>query len=638
MGRPFIKELSEIWQSYQWSASVDLNFSRSDLEKIISFPTLAVASGGSLSACSYLSLLHQSYGSICKVITPLELYYSKKLIRNSNVVFLSASGKNSDILFGFNLAIQYEARNILSICMKKGSRLAKESSKYSIAQVIDFNHPSGKDGFLATNSLVSFFVILSRIYDQFRPVQDTSLNNSFYNFISSFSKSLNEEFTIQVLYGGWATPVAIDIESKFTEAGLGNVLLADFRNFAHGRHNWFDKKKKQSAIVALITPSEKDLALKTLSLLPKTIPRLTIETDDNTAAGSVELLIKSFHLVNTIGKLKGIDPGRPGVPDYGSKLYNLKYFSLYKKRSDETNKHNLAILRKINSSGIISLRNEEYDFWLNSYKQFLNKVNSSKFTGIVFDYDGTLCSSEERYDGPSEKVKQELLRLIQANIIIGIVTGRGKSARIDFQKFIPKKYWKNIVMGYYNGSQISYLDNNKLPDSSFPKDNSLEQLLHQLKSHSFISKLITEKKLVIDPRPKQLTVEIKEIEIGNLIKDVLLDLVAKFDFKDIKVLQSSHSIDIILNSVSKLDILKECGDLAKKNNKNTKFLCIGDCGKWPGNDYQLLSSEFSLSVDQVSADPDTCWNLASHGIKNIDATVEYLQAIDVDKYFFKIKL
>jgi hypothetical protein len=51
-----------------------------------------------------------------------------------------------------------------------------------------------------------------------------------------------------------------------------------------------------------------------------------------------------------------------------------------------------------------------------------------------------------------------------------------------------------------------------------------------------------------------------------------------------------------------------------------------------------LATEYSLSVDQVSSDPDTCWNLASPGIKNKDATLEYLRAIAVKENFFEINL
>lgn len=42
-----------------------------------------------------------------------------------------------------------------------------------------------------------------------------------------------------ILYSAKSYPVALDIESKFSEGAVGNTQLADYRNFAHGRFNWF---------------------------------------------------------------------------------------------------------------------------------------------------------------------------------------------------------------------------------------------------------------------------------------------------------------------------------------------------------------------------------------------------------------
>jgi len=638
MGKPFKKELSEITNTYKWAAEVELQLDEKKTNELVSSPALAVGSGGSLSACSYLSLLHQSYGNICKAVTPLELYYSKNILRNSNVIFLSASGKNSDILFAYNLSVKQDAKNILSICMKTASLLAKQTQKFSIANILEFNQPSGKDGFLATNSLVSFFVMIARIYKKFNSTLKEDFGKAFHISVKSFVEQLDTNFTIQVLYGGWGTPVAIDIESKFTEAGLGNILLADFRNFAHGRHNWFDKKKQQSAVLAIITPDEKALALKTLSLLPQHIPKLILESTDNTPNASIELLIKSFYLVNEVGEHSRIDPGRPGVPAYGSKLYNLKYANFYKPSVEKSTLSYLAISRKIKTTRQISLSKEQYLFWEDSFNNFRKKITSANFAGIIFDYDGTLCASDDRYIGISESLKAEFLKLVYGNLIIGIVTGRGQSVRKDMQKCIPKEFHKNIIIGYYNGSQTAHLGDNNMPDASSPKANSLAKIVQLFDSHQLLSKFRFEQRLSIEPRPEQITIQIKDFETGPLIKEILLDLVAKFDFADVKILESSHSIDIIMASVSKLNILEQCIILAGKGKKKLNFLCIGDCGKWPGNDYQLLSSEFGLSVDQVSTDPDTCWNLAGHGIRNIDATIEYLRAIKIKANSFTIKL
>ena len=58
-------------------------------------------------------------------------------------------------------------------------------------------------------------------------------------------------------------------------------------------------------------------------------------------------------------------------------------------------------------------------------------------------------------------------------------------------------------------------------------------------------------------------------------------------------------------------------------------LCIGDKGIWPGNDFELLSTTYSLSVNEVSIMPESCWNIAKVGSKNIKATLEYLNNLEI---------
>jgi len=70
-----------------------------------------------------------------------------------------------------------------------------------------------------------------------------------------------------------------------------------------------------------------------------------------------------------------------------------------------------------------------------------------------------LCSQEDRFKRKLDnEITFELNRLLKAGITIGIATGRGQSVREDLQNTITNKsYWKNIVVGYYNGSDIGYL-------------------------------------------------------------------------------------------------------------------------------------------------------------------------------------
>lgn len=220
--------------------------------------------------------------------------------------------------------------------------------------------------------MVAYFTLISRIYGKTPSLQNLIPDNLFIQNITTFTDQLYEDFTLIVLFGGWGKPVAIDLESKFSESGIGNVLLSDFRNFGHGRHNWFDKKKIQSAIVAIISKDEEEIAQKTLDLLPSEIPKLLIRSEEQMENASLELLVKSFYLVKEIGKVKGIDPGRPGVPPYGSNLYNLKYSKLFREKAGTSEKLKNAVMRK---SGNLSFLDDEKSFmlWKDAYENFRKK-------------------------------------------------------------------------------------------------------------------------------------------------------------------------------------------------------------------------------------------------------------------------
>jgi len=627
MGKPFEKELYKIEDTFQWAIKQDVSELRSELLHNKLIPLFIVGSGGSLSACHYAAISFQQYGVMAKAVTPLELFYSQNVLRNSNILFISASGKNTDILFGYKTAINCEPNRIYSLCMKKDSPLAKLAADTSISKHYEFDNPSGKDGFLATNSLISFF---SLIYNVFKPVSDsdslTITNKGSLNELEVFLKKVSPNHTFNILYAGFGYPVAVDIESKLVEAALSDVITSDYRNFGHGRHHWFAKRKANSAIIAIITPEEELIAQKTLSLLPSDIPTLVIRTSYNNSFASIDLLIQSFYFVDGLGKLQNIDPGRPGVPDYGSKLYNLRYTSLFKEKNDIPNLERIAILRKVKVPSINALGDEERIFWSNAYKKFKDVLNNTEFGSVIFDYDGTLCSSSSRYTGIDKNITKELVKLLDKGLAIGIATGRGQSVRNDLHNKIPAKYHSSVVVGYYNCADIGTLKNTHLPNKKGVKNVLLQNIFDLIKSYPFPEAVCPELK------PNQVTVEIKDKKDWQKVRSIIIDLVLSKNYFGIQILESSHSIDIIDQaSTSKLNILSYCKKIAKKNAKSQNCLCIGDKGQWPGNDYQLLSSPYSLSVDEVSSLNEMCWNLVPPGIKNTKATLYYLSHLVFNK-------
>lgn len=624
MGKPFNSELENLQKSLLWAKNCNLDNYHFFFD-FLKYPNIVVGSGGSMSVCALVSLLHSQSGLLSVFSSPLDFNYLKHAVdTNTNVIFITASGNNTDILFGYKNAIELHPRGIYNFILSKDSKLLKHAEKYSVSKSFQFEPPIQKDGFLATNSLIVFFTLFSRIYSVDVKIDNVIPEQKFLKEIKTFVEKLENDFTLIVLYSGWSKPVAIDIESKFSEAGLGNILITDYRNFGHGRHNWLDKKKTQTAIISLVTNEDLDLITKTLSLIPENIPILKINSEYFNANGSIDLLAKSFYLVNEIGIIKDIDPGRPGVPSYGQKLYNLNYQSIYKTKNKTINDRiKIAIEKKYkNINGITNKK--LLNFLVNESSLALEKLRKTKFGGFVFDYDDTLIAKENRYNFPDEKIIKILITLLENDIKIAIMTGRGKSIREKLIQKIPSSLQSKLIVGYYNGGIIIPLSE-ELKLNENPHE-LLSKISQRLNSYNEISDLFE-----VALRDTQLTITVEKIPESTIIKSILKDIIRELT-DDVEILESSHSIDIIPKGVAKTLIFKYFDN-------DIKLLCVGDMGKFGGNDYRLLSSEFSLGVNEVSQHPERCWNFAPSGVICDKATLYYLNKVKIlEKGVFKINL
>lgn len=368
--------------------------------------------------------------------------------------------------------------------------------------------------------------------------------------------------------------------------------------------------------------------------MPKTIPTLVLRSNFNYALGSIDLLVQSFSFINALGEKVGIDPGRPGVPYYGRKLYNLAYSNTLSKKEKNklTKRASISIKRKLKTNNFSLIDSKLLKLWINSYNTFVENLKKATFGAIIFDYDGTICSSEERYTGPSKEIIDKIIDVLDSGYLIGIATGRGKSVRETLQKQLPERFWKNVIIGYYNGSDCGFLNNNRLPNKKKVTNKSLSKI------HTTLKTLTDLYKINLELRPNQITVETSDIRRWSFVRDLIIQRIKTNSIDDIQILDSSHSMDIIPISVSKLNTVSFVKDHLRKNSLPEDVLTIGDKGQWPGNDFMLLESKYSLSVDEVSTKLNCCWNLSSLGFRNVSATIEYLNFLVFKKDGIKIKI
>ncbi len=284
----------------------------------------------------------------------------------------------------------------------------------------------------------------------------------------------------------------------------------------------------------------------------------------------------------------------------------------------------LALRRKF---GHISSDNKKLKTQLNHLRIFTKKLSTVKFGSIIFDYDGTLCNTENRFNGLSKNIGNLLTTLLKNGINIGIATGRGKSVRNELQKIIPKNYWEKILICYYNGSEIGRLNENFIPDKNINDEKEISEILPILKNVTYLPK-----NTMLEKRSHQISIRLLENEVPKIFSDIKKTLC---DFKTIKILKSQNSIDVVHKSSSKLNLFR----IIKSNTSPTlSVLCIGDQGEFPGNDYELLNSEFSLSVDKVSDDMNSCWNLLPINVIGEKGVLSYLENSKIMHNFFTLSI
>lgn len=627
MGKNFSKELETIDCIYRHAMECDCQVIIKFLKKYYSDFFLLVGSGGSYSVATAVEYFCVQAGIKAKSVTPLEVQQYKMQIKESAVIIFSAGGKNSDSKNIYSFISKLEPKGVLTVCMCLGSPLAKMQKKNNHNYLYEYKMPVYKDGYLAVESLLSSIIIFAKAFSE------VTENKFFKSDIKELGlPSLPDIYevlqknSIIVLYGGLSQAAVIDLESKFGEAALGNVQLVNFRNFAHGRHFWLSRYATDTSIISFIDNENYELAKKTLELLPKDIPVCKIELQHDGIDGFFEAYGYVLRIVESAGIINGVDPGKPKINEYGKKLYHLNVRSKAIEWLKNIDKDPIArsVYRKMKNSF------DNYQKYYELLKKEYNHLTCTSFKGLIFDYDGTLHDK-----GVDNIVENEIFKIINElmdnGIAVGIATGRGKSVKCELIKVLSARHHSDVVIAYYNGGCIGTLLDEKIPDKkSVVVPNEFCQIINNFNSvrEQLSAKINFDG--IDDKNPYQLSVM---GEISCRDKNLLHEYFNKF--KTVKIVESSHSLDVIPLTSCKNNIFDF---FEKKGYKKEEFLTVGDFGHLGGNDFELLQGSNCLSVDSVSNSMTSCLNFMPLGVRGLEATLYLLKKITLQNKFGEFKI
>lgn len=633
-------ELDGLPETYKAALTQDVSPLKKAVAAASESSLIAVGSGGSFTVASLLCSLHEKYtGRVSRPSTPLELVCNPTLAASSPVFLISAEGKNPDIVEALCRARRNSARAVHILTNRAQSPLAETAT-----QLTDIGRHvyemSAKDGYLGTNSLLMNAVLVARTYqelDNRQALMPTSLAelrlqtmsvSAWLASANKFAEQASKRQTLIVVFSPHLRPVATDLESKLSESALINCQLADIRSFAHGRHLWLADRPSDCSVLALVDPSLEKLWNHMQSLFPVEVPTHTMAFAGAAPSDLLAGIVAQMNLVSAIARGVGRDPGRPTVPEFGRHIHYVELRDFIPPAPEEehhceNSKHEVLGARWPLTRHEGPIRR--------ALDAFRNAIQGRVYRSIVFDYDGVLCRSQQRDEPPSNAIVEAIVRLAKSGVIIGIASGRGGSVQEQLRKALPEELWAKIPLGLYNAGYIGDVSATPPKGATSEYLSHVTRIVRRLKS---IGAPITDIRVT---HPHQVSVRFEEGADANRNWFVIADALRHAGLDLLRVVRSKHSVDILGPDVCKSHLVAHI--VQKERFDPYEVITIGDQGAWPGNDASLLDHRFSLSVDEPSRRLDRGWKLAPPHKRDVDATLWYLEHMQIDsKGGFKLVL
>ncbi|MCC7253631.1 HAD-IIB family hydrolase [Hyphomicrobium sp.] len=488
-----------------------------------------------------------------------------------------------------------------------------------------------KDGYLATNSLLLDSILVARAYSELdesaspapESIDDLRIAGESVQAwtarAADFIEAAAARGAMVVIYSPQLQPVAADLESKLSEAALLHCQLADLRSFSHGRHLWLAARAQDIVVLALTEPSLRQLWEQMRALFPPGVPTLEMPLQGSTQWDLIAGLIAQMHLINAIGNRLGNDPGHQAVPQFGRDLYYIDLPQVIPRPRDPVQSQDRSKCEVLGSHWPSPQNSGDMR---RARSAFVAAFEKQTFRAIVFDYDGTLCPSQRKNAPPPAGIVNHLQRLIDANVILGIASGRGGSIQECLATLFPPAVLRHIQLGLYNGGWI-----NDASQAPLPLKDTSEFLSHVIRIVRRLQAFGVPIQEFRETQPYQVSVRFREGLATEQMWFVIADSLRQAGLDIFRIHRSKHSVDILAPGIGKAQLIANIIQTFRID--PYEILTVGDQGAWPGNDADLLEHRYSLSVDMPSRRIDRGWKLAPEHKRDVDATLWYLDRVHV---------
>jgi hypothetical protein len=620
----FAAKVSGLYDTVSAACSSETGSLVEALERAADYPVAAVGSGGSAVSAEFLSSCRTWLQHSATAVTTPMAFALDPVLPKWGVWLFTAGGENADIRAAFQTAIKEHACRVEVITVR-GRGLAagvgQDDARVHVVPVTD-----QKDGFLATHSLTSTLTSLLLASDQVAGHGAAERGDRVRaragillapSSLARTAETLAEAWdpgrdTLIILHDPALTAAAVMIETSCWEAGLCRTQRTDFRNFAHGRHVWLDRHAGETVLLALTCDRSVPFWESIRSCIPPTIPRMHFRFGAPGRHTLFDAILTSFGIVDGLGNTTGIDPGKPGVADFGRMIYDSRDLLVAIESEDA------ATRRKRRSEHRADEPSRTGAAWTSHRDEFVTRLGAAEFGALILDYDGTMVATDKRGNPPDGPVIDQLRMLLDGGVAIALATGRGGSVGEELRGCLPPEHCEQMLVGYYNGAHIVPLSvdirNTHLePDAAISHVYRLIRAEGGMFPNGWLPK----------ESPFQITIGIDKFASPTDGVRRLTEIVGACPA--LRMVRSGHSIDICPVWAAKPRVLDAVRP--RMADDRLQMLAIGDSGDRHGNDYDLLGGDFGLSVDRVCEREISCWNLLPGNVSGPDGLLRILGAM-----------